>query len=103
MKYEKTFLLRQKHDWAMITITEKFGLTLMIHSSYGNWAYTWAQPGEDAVKFLRTSNPDYMFTKFSNGLKLAVSGRIQKREYVSFIDFYSKFWSLLVDNLVRLG
>lgn len=86
----------------MITITEKFGLTVQVHSSYGNWSYTWSQPGENPIKFLETANPDYTFQKFSNSIRLGASGRIQKREYVSYLDFYNKFWNLMIEELKKI-
>jgi hypothetical protein len=97
----KNFTLRNKTDWAFITISDSHGVLVMIHSSFGSWGYNWASPGDDYVRFLKTTSVGYAFDKFSNTQRLAAAQRIINREFRDFQDFHGRFWNQIIEHLEK--
>ena len=95
----KKIILRNKSDWAIICVDDSHGVLVMIHSSYGSWAFNWSSIGDDYIKFLETSDVHYTFNKFSNSLRLSASQKIQKREKIDYEFFYNTFWKMLIEKL----
>lgn len=91
-------MLRNKSDWAFIVIDDQHGLTVMIHSSFGNWNFTWTQPGEDVVKFLKYTSVSYSFGKLSNALRMGLPNKYVTKEMNEYKDFYEKFWQKMVEE-----
>jgi hypothetical protein len=83
----KNFTLRNKTDWAFITISDSHGVLVMIYSSFGSWGYNWASPGDDYVRFLKTTSVGYAFDKFSNTQRLAAAQRSNKQRVSRFPGF----------------
>lgn len=101
MRETKTILLRNKSDWAFIAVNLTFGVTLMINSSYGSWAFTWSDPGQDPIGFLESADVFYTFGKLSNGMRLSLPNKYIERERRSYDDFYGKFWRSMIEELKK--
>ncbi len=59
----------RQFGWAMIMLHEETG-TVAIHSDYGDWVFSWPQPGrgEGTLKeFICHGSYDYMACKFDSG------------------------------------
>lgn len=98
----KTFLLKEKGDWALVSVSFDPGVTVMINSSLGAWCFTWGQPGEDPVRFLEEADVWYTYGKFSNTMKLGLPKRWQKQELESHYKFfYEKFWKKIIEELKK--
>lgn len=65
----ETYRIRADHEYATICLRawprgDHFCGEILIHSSFGNWAYQWGACANPFKRFLLGADFDYVFTKF---------------------------------------